>query len=100
MFHEEAASVETIKTIVKSKEISKKIKIRVYSVAIRPMVTCGAETMILMNGEAEKLRRVEKKIYGPRKIVEGVHQRLTNSELQERLQGEDIVKAIKTHRPQ
>ena len=36
-----------------------------------------------------------RKIYGPKKIVNGVYQRLMNSEVQERLQGEEIMKAIK-----
>ena len=58
--------------------------------------------MILTKSEEEKLRRFErkivKKIYGPKRVVEGVCQRLMKSEIQERLQGEDVVKAIKTQR--
>ena len=68
---------------------------RVYGIAIRPMVTCGAEMMILTKGEEEKLRMFERKIYGPKRVVEGVYQRLVNSGVQGRLQGEDIVKAMK-----
>ena len=68
---------------------------RAYRVAIRPVVTYGTEIMIL-----QKLRRFERKIvriiYGPETIVEGAYQRLMNSEIQERLQGEDIMKTIKT----
>ena len=73
---------------------------RVRRVAIRPVVTCGAKTIILIKGEEEKLRRFERKfvrkIYGPKRVVEGVYQRPMNSKVQERLQGEHIVKAIKT----
>ena len=87
---------------MKSKEMSRKTKMRVYRVAIRPVVTCGAGTMILIKDEEEKLRRFErrivKKIYCPKKVVEGVYQRLMNSKAQESLQGVDIVKAIMTQR--
>ena len=83
---------------MESKEVSRKTKMRVCRVAIRPAVTYWAETMILTKGEEEKLRRFERKIYGPKKVVEGVYQRLMNSEVQEKLQGEDAVKAIKTRR--
>ena len=45
---------------------------RVYRVVIRPLVTYGAETMILTQGEEEKLKRIERKIarkiYGPKKV--------------------------------
>ena len=51
--------------------------------------------MILTMGEEEKLRRFDRKIYDSKKVV-GVYQRLTNSEVQERLQGKNIVKTIKT----
>ena len=54
--------------------------------------------MILIKDEEEKLRRFERKIYRPKKVVEGVYQRLMNSEVQERLQGEDIVEAVKIQR--
>ena len=66
------------------------------------MITYGAEAMILTKGEGEKLRKFEKKfvrkIYGPKKLVKEVYQSLMNSEVQEKLQGGDIVKAIKTQR--
>ena len=57
--------------------------------------------MILTTGEEEKLRRFERKIvrkiHDPKKAVEGVYQRLMNSDAQKRLRGEeDNVKAIKT----
>ena len=50
----------------------------VYRVAIWSVVTYGAETMILTKGVEEKQRRFERKIvrkiYDPKKVVEGVHQ--------------------------
>ena len=54
---------------------------RIDRVAIRPVVTYGAETMILTKGEKEKLIIFERTIYGPKKVVEGVYQRLMNSEV-------------------
>ena len=62
----------------------------------------GAETMMLTKFEEEWIIRckgkIVRKIHGWKRVVEGVYQRLTNSEVRERLQGEDIVKAIKTQR--
>ena len=40
---------------------------RLYRIAIRPVVTYGAETMILTKGEEEKLRRFERKSTAQRK---------------------------------
>ena len=61
--------------IVKSKEISRETKPKVYRIGIRSMVKYGAETMILTKDEEEKLRRFErkivKKIYNLKRIVEG-----------------------------
>ena len=61
---------------MKSKEMSRKTKMRVYRVAIRPAVSYGAKTMILTKGKEEKLRRFERKIvrkiYGPKKAVKGI----------------------------
>ena len=89
------------KNITKSKVISRETK-TVYRLAIRPVVTYEAETMILTKDEEEKLSRfgkkIVRKIYGPNRVIEGVYQRLMNSEVWERLQGEDVVKVIKTQR--
>ena len=50
---------------------------RVDKVAIPPVVTYGAETMILTKGEKEKLKRFDRKIvrkiYNPKRVVEGVN---------------------------
>ena len=57
------------KSITRSKEISRKTKMRICRVVIRPVVTYGAETTNLTEGEEEKLRRFERKIYSPKKVV-------------------------------
>ena len=66
------------KSVTKKKEMSRKTKMSVY----RSVVTNGAETTILTKAEEDKLRRFERKIvrkiYGPKKAVEGIYQRLMN----------------------
>ena len=58
--------------------------------------------MIPTKGEEGKISRFDgkivTKIYGSKKVVEGVYQRLMNSEVQKRLQVEDIVEAVKIQR--
>ena len=75
---------------------------RVYRVAIHPVVTYRGETMILTKSEEEKLRRFERKImrkiYGSKRLLGGTYPRQMNSEVHERLRGKDIVNAIKTQR--
>ena len=74
--------IQTVISIMKNKEISRKTNMGVCGVAIRPVVTYEAGTMILTKDEEEKLRRFErkmaKKIYGPKKAVEGIYQKLMN----------------------
>ena len=58
---------------------------------------------MLKRGEEKKLKKFERKfvwkIYDSKRIVEGgVPQRLMNSEVLERLQGKDIMKATTTQR--
>ena len=43
-------------------------------------------------------RKVVRKIYDPRRVAETVYQKLMNSDVQERFQGQDIVKNVKTQR--
>ena len=61
---------------------------RVCRVALQPVVTYGVETTILTKDEEEKQRRfgrkIARKIYDSKKVVEGIYQRLMNSEVQEK----------------
>ncbi|KAI4462420.1 hypothetical protein MML48_4g00013485 [Holotrichia oblita] len=90
------------KDIMRSKKISRKTKLKVYKAAIRPTVLYAAETMRITNKDAENVRDFERKIirriYGPKKIDEDQYRRLTNQEIREILNGEDIVKEIKSRR--
>ena len=64
-------SSETVREYREGQKTSRKTKMRVYRVAIRPAVTYEVETMILTKGEQEEQRRFERKIYGPKRVVEG-----------------------------
>lgn len=90
------------KTIMKDKSISRDTKRRVYKAAIRPVVIYGMEAMTLTNAEQEKLRIFERgiirRIYGGKKIAEGIFRRLMNSEIRTILRGEEIVRIIKVQR--
>ena len=83
---------------MKSKEISKKkTKMRLYRVAIWPVVTYGAETMSLTKGEEKK-----PKIFRKGNCKENLRSKENSGrslpKTQERLRGENIVKAIKTQK--
>jgi hypothetical protein len=55
--------------MLKSKRISRRSKTQIYKTLIRPIVTYGAETLMLTNREENALRgferKVLRKIYGP-----------------------------------
>ena len=59
--------------VLKSRNVSRNTKKRIYRTVIRPVVTYGAETWTLTGKEAEVLerweRRVLRRIYGP--VMEG-----------------------------
>jgi hypothetical protein len=87
--------------ILKSKIISRAVKLQVYTTLIRPVVTYGAETWTLTVTEENILRMFERKIirkiYGP--VMENNIWRIRhNEELNTLLKGEDIVRFIKSQR--
>lgn len=90
------------KEIMRSKRISNKTKIRVYKTAIRPTVLYAAETMSATKKDEEKLkvfeRKIVRKIYGLKKINDEQYRRLTNQEITNILDGEDIVRELKSKR--
>jgi hypothetical protein len=74
---------------------------QIYNTLIRPVATCGSETWTLTKSDENLLRSFERKIlrkiYGP--IQEGDTWRIINNEEFNRsINGEDIVKFIKTQR--
>jgi len=87
--------------MLKSKIIKRSAKIQIYKTLIRPVVTYGSETWTLTKSDENLLRIFEKKIlqkiYGP--IHEGDIWRIRNNEeLNRFINGEDIVKFIKSQR--
>lgn len=86
---------------LKNKKLSNTTKIRIYRTLIRPVVTYAAEVMALSKNNEEQLkifeRKVMRKILGPKKIGEELRSRW-NQEILEDLEGEDIVKFIKSQR--
>lgn len=90
------------KMIMNNKKISKKTKLRLYRTVIRPVVTYAAENICLTKREEEKLkifeRKIVRKIFGGKKLNEGQFRRLTNNEIEEILENENIVRIIKSKR--
>jgi hypothetical protein len=85
----------------KSKIIKKYVKMQIYKTLIRSVVTCGSETWTLTKADENLLRiferKMPRKIYGP--IQEGDTSRIKyNEELNNSINGEDIVKFIKAQR--
>lgn len=87
---------------MKSKKISKRLKLKIYKTAIRPVVIYAAETMCLTKKEEERLKVFERKIIrgicGGVKIGEDDYRRMYNKEIEEFLKEETIVRLIKSKR--
>ena len=93
----------SLRTLLKSKILSRPAKIRVYKTIIRPTITYGSETWTLNQRETTKLLVLERKIlrtiYGPcREETTGEWRRRHNDELQTIYGDENIVRYIKANR--
>lgn len=90
------------KKILKSKLITKKTKIRIHESLIRPVMMYGAEVLTMTKADEENLRIAERKvmrtILGPIKINENEFRIRNNREINEELNGKDIVNKIKQQR--
>uniref|UniRef100_A0A8D8WVA9 Craniofacial development protein 2 n=1 Tax=Cacopsylla melanoneura TaxID=428564 RepID=A0A8D8WVA9_9HEMI len=89
--------------LLKSKLLNRTAKMQIYKTLIRPIVTYAGETWTLTEADKERLRRFERKvvrkIYGGVK-VENEWRIRYNSEINDILQNEDIVRFIKSRRIQ
>lgn len=84
--------------VLKSSEVSKTTKLRIYKTIIRPTVVYGSEVWTLNKSDLGKLARWEKKII--RKILGGKRteetwRRRTNQEVLDDLQGTNIIGIVK-----
>jgi len=86
---------------MKSRIISRNIKILLYKTLIRPVLTYGAETWVLSKQDERRLsifeRKILQRIYGP--VIDGGRWRIrTNQELYQLCGENDIVKFCKPSR--
>ncbi|CAG9839827.1 unnamed protein product [Diabrotica balteata] len=51
--------------LIKSKNLTRTSKIKIYKSIVRPVITYGCETWTMTKANEEKLRRFERKIFGP-----------------------------------
>ncbi|XP_060846231.1 uncharacterized protein LOC132925892 [Rhopalosiphum padi] len=92
-----------LEKVLKSRTLSKNLKIRMYMTLLRPIVMYGSETWALRKAEEQRLgvfeRKVLRKIYGPvfdNQINEW--RKLHNYEIQMQFQRPDIIKEITKRR--
>jgi hypothetical protein len=92
-----------LKKVLKSRTISKNLKIRMYTILLRPIFPYGSETWALKKSEEKRQgvfeRKVLRKIYGAVFDSEtNEWRKLHNYELQMQFQRSDIVKEITKRR--
>jgi hypothetical protein len=78
------------------------VKIKIYKTVILPIVLYGCETWSLTLREEHRLRvsenRVLRKIFGPKRVEDGLWRKLHNDELHSLYSSPNIVRAIKSRR--
>lgn len=89
--------------VIKSKDISRKSKFRIYNTVIKPIVLYGSETWVLNKKDQQKMeiweRRMLRKILGGKKTEEGWERR-TNAELYGIYEEATITELVKIRRLQ
>jgi hypothetical protein len=87
---------------MKSTELNRSSKLKIYKSLIRPVVTYGCEAWTLTNRDEQHLRifecRILRKIFGPVQNEDGSWRIRMNYELNELTGNADIVRFIKSRR--
>ena len=91
----------SLRTLMKSKYLSRKTKLRIYRTVIRPTTTYACETWVLNKTEEEQLERWERKIL--RKILGGINteegwRRRTHQEMYEQYKKPKITIFVREQR--
>ena len=83
----------------KPNEMTKKTKMKLYKVLVRPVVVYGPECWVLTENMKQKLlvfeRKILRRISGPTQKASGEWRLKTNEELEEAINKENIVRYIK-----
>lgn len=90
------------KNMLISKKLTKNTKMKIYKTLVRPVVSYASETLCMSADEEEQLRvferRIMRSILGPKKVCNEEQRALMNHEITRIMNGEDIVKYIKSQR--
>lgn len=89
--------------LIKSRNLTRSSKIKIYKSIVRPVLTYGSETWTMTKANEEKLRRFERKIlrkiFGPHHdVTTNQYRTRTNTELKALYNNADIVQEIKSQR--
>jgi hypothetical protein len=93
------ACYHSVQNLLSFCHISKNLKLEIYKTIILPVILYGCETWSLTLGEEHRLRvfenRVLRKIFGPKREVDGLWRKLRNDELHSLYSSPNIVRVIK-----
>lgn len=85
-----------------NKTLRRKTKLGIYKTIIRPILMYAAETLTLTKQDRNKIeiaeRAILRKLTGPNKMDDGTIRRKTNQELEDVMEGENIIRKIKKQR--
>jgi hypothetical protein len=90
------------KKLLSSKLISQNVKLQLYNTLFLPALTYASQTLVLKEKEINKLmtfeRKIMRKIYGPTGTADGYCRIKTNQEINDTLEGQNIIWFIKKQR--
>ena len=88
--------------LLKSKQLTKNSKLRMYKTSVRPVVTYACETWLLKENTKTKLkvfeRKVLRRIYGPTKRKDGTWRIKSNEELNRFIDNKNIINYTSKHK--